>query len=284
MKYNIPMSAQVATLYSVFKKATRLIGEMDSRYLLNHVVSNATTMMYTQPDTPMTDLALREFDDLVQRRLAGEPVAYLTGERGFWSLDLQVTPATLIPRTETELLIEIGLEKVEGQSSPAIIDLGTGSGAIALTLAKELPHARIHAVDVSHDTLEVARQNAVRNGITNVSFLQSHWFENMKAFDANLIITNPPYIADSDPHLSEGDLRFEPRVALVSGHDGLDAIRLIIQQSPDHMLSAAWLVIEHGYDQAARIRELLSLRGFAHVETRKDLEQRDRVTFGQWLK
>jgi release factor glutamine methyltransferase len=208
-------------------------------------------------------------------------VAYLVGSRGFWTLDLAVTPATLIPRPETELLVGLALERIPVDVDARIADLGTGSGAIALAIAKERPRARVVATDASSDALDIARANARGNGIGNVEFRHGDWFAPLAGEMFELIASNPPYIALGDPHLGEGDLRFEPASALSSGSDGLDAIRAIIRHAPSHLRAGGWLLLEHGWGQGEAVRTLLRGAGFVDVVTERDLEQRERVGLGR---
>nr|MDQ2702513.1 peptide chain release factor N(5)-glutamine methyltransferase [Pseudomonadota bacterium] len=219
---------------------------------------------------------------LVARRIGGEPVAYLTGRRGFRHLELRVTPDTLVPRAETELLVELALERLPPQQASRIADLGTGSGAIALALASERPRATVLATDASAAALAVARANAGDLGIDNVEFRAGDWFAPLAGERFDLIASNPPYIALGDPHLDEGDLRFEPPAALSSGPDGLDAIRTIVRGAAAHLSPGGWLLLEHGWDQGGAVRVLLVAAGFDDVSTARDLEQRDRVTLGRY--
>jgi release factor glutamine methyltransferase len=218
------------------------------------------------------------YADLLERRARGEPVAYITGSRGFWSLELEVTPATLIPRPETELLVELALQRLPRDSACAVADLGTGSGAIALALASERPHCRVTATDASEAALEVARRNAARLGIGNVVFAQGDWMAPLGDDRFGLIVSNPPYIEAGDAHLARGDLRFEPPTALASGNDGLDDIRRIVASAREHLLPGGWLLFEHGWNQGDAARALLDQAGYTDVFTAQDLEQRDRVS------
>jgi release factor glutamine methyltransferase len=221
------------------------------------------------------------FDDLIERRRAGEPVAYLTGLRGFWRFDLAVSAATLIPRPETELLVEVALARLPTDRALRVADLGTGSGAIALALAHERPRAQVIATDASADALAIAEANAVGLSIRNVEFRSGDWFAPLQGERFDLIASNPPYIALGDPHLDEGDLRYEPSTALSSGADGLDAIRTIVGDAPAYLEAGGWLLLEHGWDQGAAVRDLLLRAGFVGVATERDLEDRDRVTLGR---
>ncbi len=222
------------------------------------------------------------FSALLARRRAGEPVAHILGQRGFWSLDLAVTADTLIPRPETERLVELALERLPFAQSSEVLDLGTGTGAIALAIASERPDAAITAVDADARALAVAGKNAARLGLGRIRFLRSDWFSAVAGERFRLIVANPPYLAEDDPHLATGDLRHEPRLALVSGPDGLDAIRRIVRQAPGHLAPDGWLLLEHGMDQGGAVRELLRTAGFTLVSTATDIEGRDRVTLGQF--
>ena len=246
--------------------------------MLEHVALEIQ-QRYTDPDDAEADI--RRFHELVERRLAGEPVAYLTGRRGFWSLDLAVTPETLIPRPETELLVELALERVPEETSARLLDMGTGSGAIALALARERPGAEVTATDRSAGALEVASRNALGHDIANVRFVQGDWYQPVAGARFDLIASNPPYIADGDAHLARGDLRFEPAGALSSGRDGLDALRVIAGGAAAHLQPGGWLLVEHGLEQGAAVRALFVAAGLESVETARDLEDRERVTFGR---
>ncbi|MGA7750026.1 MAG: peptide chain release factor N(5)-glutamine methyltransferase [Gallionella sp.] len=217
---------------------------------------------------------------LFKRRLGGEPIAYLLGEREFYGLTFKVTPATLIPRPETELLVEEALRRIPRQGECHVLDLGTGSGAIALSIAHARPDAEVVAVDVSAAALEVARLNTQRLAIGNVRLLQSDWFSVLQGERFDIIVSNPPYIAVDDAHLAQGDVSFEPRTALVSGPDGLEDIRRITVKAKDHLKVDGWLLLEHGYDQAAQVRALLQQAGFAGVFSARDLSGIERVSGG----
>ena len=270
------------TLRQVLEDAAARIDRIDAEYLLLHVLERSRTWLFMHSDEAIDDRALVAFDALLARRAAGEPVAYLLGHRGFWTLDLETTPATLIPRADTELLVELALAHLPINAPVNVADLGTGSGAIALAIAKERPRARVIATDASPAALEVARRNAVRNGIANVEWRHGDWFAPLAPERFDVIASDPPYIAAGDPHLAVGDLRFEPMSALASGTDGLDDIRRIIAGAPAHLVDGGWLLLEHGFDQGEDVRALLHAAGFADVETRQDVEQRDRVSRGRW--
>ena len=254
----------------------------EATLLLLHVLERPRAWLYAHDDAlPQPEEAAR-FQDLVTRRMQGEPVAYLTGSRGFWTLELAVTPDTLIPRPETELLVEQALERLEADGIVRVADLGTGSGAIALAVAAERPGARVVATDRSEAALAVARANAAANGLGGrVEFRTGDWFAPLAGERYDLVASNPPYIAEGDPHLEQGDLRHEPPTALSSGHDGLDAIRAIVAAAPGHLLPGGWLLLEHGFDQGPAVRALLAAAGLAEVATVADLEGRDRVSLGR---
>lgn len=220
--------------------------------LLLHALGRdrAWLFMHGRDAVPLS--VAQAFEALVQRREAGEPVAYLTGSRGFWTLDLAVSPATLIPRADTELLVELALERLDTSPGRRAADLGTGSGAIALAIASERPQSQLIATDASAAALGMARRNADRHSLPNVDFRLGNWFAPLAGEAFDLIASNPPYIAAHDPHLQQGDLRYEPASALASGNDGLDDIRLIVADAPAHLLPGGWLLLEHGWDQGMR--------------------------------
>lgn len=220
---------------------------------------------------------------LTERRTSGQPLAYVLGEQHFWTLRLKVSPAVLIPRPETELVIERALHYLPSQQAAAILDLGTGSGAIALAVAQERPATKVLAVDLSSDALAVAADNAELHGIGNVEFLQSDWFSNIPPQRFALILSNPPYIAAGDPHLEAAVLIHEPYQALISGTDGLQAIRHIIQQAPEFLAPQGWLILEHGWQQAKQVRGLLESTGFSSVASHADLAGHLRVTEAQLI-
>lgn len=253
-------------------------GEAD--ILMAQVVGHPRGWLYAHGDEPLDPEVAARFNALVARRRAGEPVAYLTGRQGFRDLDLEVGPATLIPRPETEVLVELALARLPAGQARDVADLGTGSGAIALAIARQRPQARVVATDASEAALEVARGNARRWQLDNVSFAAGHWWRAVGDERFDVVASNPPYIADGDPHLAQGDLRHEPRAALVSGADGLDAIREIAAGAACHLRPGGWLLLEHGWEQGGAVRALLGDAGLDRVETACDLEGRDRVTLG----
>ncbi len=265
--------------------ARRLTGEdarAEAGYLLAHTLGVSPTWLYVHSGDAVDPTLAATFTTLLERRLAGEPVAYLLGRRGFWRFDLRVTPATLIPRPETERVVELALDRLPTDRALALADLGTGTGAIALALAHERPQARVVATDASEAALTVARGNAETLGLARVEFRHGDWLAALGGERFDLIATNPPYIAADDAHLRQGDLRHEPLSALAAGADGLDDIRVIVCDAPAHLRDGGWLLIEHGWDQGEAVRALLSAAGFADVETALDWEQRDRVTLGRW--
>lgn len=255
--------------------------DLDVRLLLAKVLGKPASYLRTWPERELDAEQLSAYRQLLARRREGEPVAYLLGHQGFWSLDLQVSPATLIPRPATERLVELALEL--GPAGPArILDLGTGTGAIALALAKERPDWQVLGCDTLVQAVELAESNRVVHRLANARFVRSDWFAALPADSFELIVSNPPYIAATDPHLQQGDVRFEPASALVSGADGLDAIRQIIEQAPGYLSHPGWLLIEHGWEQAAAVQALLHQRGFAGVQSWCDLAGQLRVSGGQW--
>ncbi len=272
---------QVTTLSALLAEARHQLEATDAEWLLAHVLGRARSWLYAHADDAASPAAAARFRALCARRLAGEPVAYLTGRQGFWTLDLAVTPATLVPRPETELLVQLALARIPVDARAWLADLGTGSGAIALALASERPQARVVAADASTEALAVARGNAAANGIGNVEFRHGDWWQPLAGQRFDLIASNPPYIAVGDRHLTQGDLRFEPAMALASGEDGLDAMRTLVAGAPGHLVPGGWLLLEHGWDQGASVRALLEVAGFCEVASVRDLEGRERVSLGR---
>ena len=273
------MPAAPATIETLLRQAAA-IDRVDAEWLLAHALGQSRTWLFAHSADAVPESGALHFADLLARREAGEPVAYLTGLQGFWTLELEVSPATLIPRPETELLVELALARIPMGAAARIADLGTGSGAIALAIAKERPRAHVVATDASEPALDVARRNAARNRIATVEFRHGDWLVPLAGERFDLIASNPPYIAEGDPHLGEGDLRFEPPSALSSGQDGLDAIRRIVRDAPLHLQPGGWLLLEHGWGQGAAVRALLAEARFSDIATARDLEDRDRVTLG----
>jgi release factor glutamine methyltransferase len=255
--------------------------ELEAALLLCHLLQVSRTHLLARPEQMLSREQQREYWALVQRRLDGEPIAHITGEREFWSLPLRVTPDTLIPRPESELLVARALAHADSIQAPHIADLGTGCGAIALALASERPDARIYATDRSAAALAVARGNAERLGLQGVSFFQGDWCSALPAGESyHLILSNPPYIAEQDPHLRQGDLPREPAGALISGRSGLRDIRRIAGQAPERLKPGGWLLLEHGNRQGPDVRQILQQNGFAHIDTLADLAAQPRVTEG----
>ena len=268
-------------VHAALAAATRRVGErIDAELLLLHLLGKPRSWLYAHAGDALPAGVEVAFDALLARREAGEPIAYITGRRGFWSLDLEVTPATLIPRPETERLVELVLERLPRNAPCRVADLGTGSGAIALSLARELPRAQVVATDASAAALAVAERNARRLGIANASFVEGDWLAPLAGQRFDLIASNPPYIESDDPHLARGDLRFEPATALASGGDGLDDIRRIVVDAIPCLRPGGWLLFEHGWKQGEAARALLQAAGYADVFTAQDLEGRDRVSGG----
>lgn len=270
------------SLDAALRNACQRIDASDARLLLAFALGRPASWLYAHGGDPIEAEALQRFDALLEARRAGQPVAYLTGRRGFWTLDLEVNADTLIPRPETELLVELALARLPASAPCRVADLGTGSGAIALAIAKERPQAEVVATDASSGALAVAQRNASAHAIANVSFRHGSWFDPLAGERFDAIASNPPYIADGDAHLAQGDLRFEPAAALSSGSDGLDDIRELIGKAGDFLQIGGWLLLEHGVDQGAAIRQLFAAAGFVEVATERDLEARDRVTLGRW--
>lgn len=254
---------------------------MDAEILLAFCLQKPRSHLFTWPEHGLSDANWQTFQTLLSRRQAGEPIAYITGEREFWSLNLQVSPSTLIPRPETELLVETCLNLLAPQGPLAVLDLGTGSGAIALALAWERPLWQLTAVDISAEALTIAQSNAVRHQLERIRFIQSDWFKNIPPQRFDAIVSNPPYIATQDPHLQQGDLRFEPMHALASGQTGMDAILLLASQARDWLKPGGWLLVEHGYDQRIAVQTALQDFGWQNIQSWQDLQKLDRLTGAQ---
>ena len=278
--------------------------KLEAQLLLQHLLNVNRAWLIAHADDALPTNIHAPFERLINRRLQGDPIAYILGYREFFGLHLKVSSDTLIPRPDTETLVEIALKKTASHPSfprkresilnlnpkmdsrfhandeLSILDLGTGTGAIALALAKNAPQANITAVDASEKTLNIALENALNLNLHNVSFVLSNWFTNLAPRTFDLIVSNPPYIEENDIHLSQGDVRFEPISALVSGIDGLNDIRNIIAHAPQFLKPSGWLMLEHGYNQATNVRQLLLAAGFINIETQQDLGGNERVTFG----
>ena len=252
----------------------------DAEVLMAHVLDSKRSFLYANPELELPDYRSDAFKKLIKQRAEGQPVAYLTDSTEFWSLPLTVTPAVLIPRPDTERLVEAALSKIPTEIDWRIADLGTGSGAIALAIASERNNCEIHATDISPAAIEVARENGSRLGLENIHFHCGSWSEPLRG-KFQLVVSNPPYINADDPHLMRGDLRFEPRTALTPGFDGLSAIRDISRCTQDMLVEGGWLMFEHGWDQGAATRQVFMESGFTGVETMQDLQGHDRVTVGE---
>lgn len=253
---------------------------LDAEVLVMHVTGLARTALITRAGEMLTTQQEERLRALLARRARGEPVAYLTGRREFWSLEFLVTRDVLIPRPDTELLVEQALARIPAGAEWTIADLGTGSGAVALALARERPRCHLIASDLSAAALAMARANASHLGIANVEFRPGEWLAPFTGEHLDMIVSNPPYIAERDPHLTQGDVRFEPRPALVAGADGLDAIRRIVAGAGTHLKPGGWLLLEHGYRQAAGVRALLQAHGYATVTSCRDMAGHERVSSG----
>ena len=252
----------------------------EANLLCQQVFSVNRAWLISHQNDPLEVNQQAAFEALVQRRLSGEPIAYIVGSREFYGLQLKTTSSTLIPRPDTESLVEAALAKIPENSNLDVLDLGTGTGAVALAIAKNRPHCKVRAVDASSSALSVALYNVQFLKLENVQLLESNWFLNLQNEKFDVIVSNPPYIAQDDVHLKQGDLRFEPISALASGKDGLDDIRNIIQDAPHYLKPNGWLMLEHGYDQAEAVSALLSERGFSPIDHAKDIAGTLRVTFG----
>jgi len=276
-----------STIDQIIHQATRQLAasspspRLDAEVLLMHVTGLTRTALITRAQEPLLPEHEERLHKLLTRRARGEPVAYLTGRREFWSLDLCVTPDVLIPRPETELLVEQALAHIPDDAEWTVADLGTGSGAIALAIATERPHCRLIATDNSVAALAVARANATRLGIANVEFRHGEWLKPLAGMRFDVIVSNPPYVRANDPHLTQGDVRFEPESALIAGADGLDTIRCIAADAVSCLRPGGWLLFEHGYDQAQAVRALLETHGYDRVASCRDTAGHERVTAGR---
>jgi release factor glutamine methyltransferase len=275
-----------STIDQIIRQATQQLAasspspRLDAEVLLMHITGLARTALITHAQELLLPENEKRLHALLARRAHGEPVAYLTGKREFWSLDLCVTPDVLIPRPETELLVEQALAHIPDDAEWTVADLGTGSGAIALAIATERPHCRLIATDNAAAALAVARANATRLGIARVEFRQGEWLKPLAGMRFDVIVSNPPYVRANDPHLTQGDVRFEPESALVAGADGLDAIRRITADAVSGLRPGGWLLFEHGYDQAQAVRALLETHGYDRVASCRDTAGHERVTAG----
>ena len=277
-----------STVGSLLNEATALLGHtsptprLDAEVLLRHITGFTRAQLITHAADALTSEQQSQLQKLLTRRAQGEPVAYLTGTREFWSLELHVTPDVLIPRPDTELLVEQALKLIPREAHWQIADLGTGSGAVALAIAFERPDCRVVATDLSTAALVVARRNAHRLGIANVAFYQGEWFVPLTGLKFEVIVSNPPYIATDDLHLQQGDLRFEPRTALVAGPEGLDALQCITREAPTHLRTGGHLLLEHGAGQAEAVAGLLATQGCTNIVLCRDLADLPRVTVAHY--
>ena len=276
----------MASISQLIQNATQQLdpvsdsARLDVELLLCSVLKKDRSFLHAWPEQELKQQQFDSFEKKIELRLQGQPVAHILGERGFWSLNLKVTKDTLIPRPDTERLVELALERIPKNADWKILDLGTGTGAIALSLAKERPDSFITATDQSNAALNIAKENAEKNHISNIEFIQSNWFEKLAAQQFNMIVSNPPYIKENDPHLTQGDVRFEPLSALTSGEEGLNDIRIIIKESQKYLTKEGILLLEHGYNQADAVCDLLNKAGFANVSYFKDDNDNPRVSIG----
>jgi release factor glutamine methyltransferase len=268
---------------AIAKLSTSDSPRRDAEILLGNVTGKSRSWLIAFDDAVLDDVQLTQLDALVARRAAGEPVAYLTGEREFWSLSLRVSPDTLIPRPDSEVLVEQALAHLPEQPG-SVLDLGTGTGAIALALASERPDCQVTGVDRIPAAVALAQHNGDRHGLHNVTFMESDWFSALAGKKYTLIVSNPPYIDADDIHLAQGDVRFEPASALVADDHGLADIKRIAAGARDYLQDNGWLLIEHGWQQGEAVRQILRKNSFQQVETCQDYGGNDRVTFAQWIR
>jgi release factor glutamine methyltransferase len=274
----------MASVRQLLEDARRLPGDSarrDAEILLCHCLAKPRTWLYTWPEVDVEAPQAQRYASLLAQRAQGVPVAYLTGQRDFWSLQLAVNEHTLIPRPETETLVEWALE-LPLPVAAEVVDLGTGSGAIALALASERCAWQVSGLERSADALAVAQANAANLGLGRVHFQRSDWYEALGARRFHLLLSNPPYVDEQDNHLQQGDLRFEPRGALVAGQDGLADLETLVSGAPRHLLDGGWLLLEHGYTQGAAVRSFLQQAGFSDVATRRDIAGQERISGGRW--
>jgi len=272
------------TVAELLRSASTLAGEtarLDVEILLCHALDKPRSWLYTWPEVEIEAPLVSEFESLLASRRQGHPIAHLTGRREFWSLNLRVNEHTLIPRPETETLVEWALDLPLPQAA-SVLDLGTGSGAIALALASERPNWQVCALDKSEEALQVARDNAVELALASVQFDRSDWFTSVTGQRFDLLVSNPPYVEEGDVHLSTGDLRFEPLGALMAQAGGMSDLDKLLAVAPKHLHNGGWLLLEHGYNQAASVRASMLEQGFDNIETRTDLAGVERISGGQW--
>lgn len=283
-RFTLPQSVHQA-LQAAAKKLHGVDSpHLEAEILLGFVMGRDRAWLHTWPEHPLSDADTQRLGALLTRRIQGEPIAHLTGQREFWDMTLTVTRDTLIPRPETERLVELALERIPADARWQVADLGTGSGAIALAIARERPYCHLTATDLSPRALAVARDNALRLKVTNIRFQNSHWFASLEDQRFAMILSNPPYIHPTDPHLELGDVRFEPQGALCSAPDGLADIRHIATTARAHLSAPGWLILEHGHDQGPTVTALLAELGYQEVQLAQDLAGNDRVSLGKWDK
>ena len=276
-------------IQQVLQQASKALAEtspsamLDTQVLLTHVLRCNTAHLAAWPEKTLSDAQLADFQKLVEKRRQGLPVAHLTGSREFWSLDFSVDNSTLIPRPETETLVEYLLDNFGNRENLKLLDMGTGTGVIAISIATEKPGWEIVASDISEQALELARQNRSHHDTGNVTLIHSDWFQNIDAENFDIIISNPPYIASDDPHLTQGDVRFEPESALSSGVTGMDDIEHLCAQAKKYLLQNGWLIVEHGYNQKQLVAECFAKNGFSEIEQKQDLSGHTRMTAGKKL-
>ncbi|MFT5571428.1 MAG: release factor glutamine methyltransferase [Cryomorphaceae bacterium] len=283
------MPSNILTYQGLIDSAAKLLyacsetPRIDAEILLQHATQESLAWLIARGDNHASSDHMKSFFALLEQRQAGQPIAYICGYRDFWTLTLKVNQDVLIPRSDTETLVEQSLEKISADLPCNLLDLGTGSGAIALALASERSQAQVLAVDSQEKALIVAKQNAESNGLKNVDFLHSNWFENIpNEHKFDLIAANPPYVEAGDPHLEQGDLRFEPDTALIADKHGLADLQTIINNSPKYLKKNGWLLVEHGYKQAEQVKQLFSQSGFCEIELFTDINQLPRCSAGQW--
>ena len=270
----------------VMRKALSVITDcpqLEAEILLAYALHETRSHIIAWPDKHIEPEQLAYIENLTAKRSQGIPIAYILGEREFWSHELVVNKYTLIPRPETECLVQLALQKIPQISEYAVLDMGTGCGAVAIAIASERPQCKITAIDISEKAISIAQQNASRLGINNITFIISDWYTHLAHQQYQIVVSNPPYIRENDSHLTQGDLRFEPKIALVAGKDGLDAIRTLVNDAHKYLVPGGWLIFEHGYDQGQAVRLLLQQASFGHVKTYQDLSIMDRVTCGQLM-
>lgn len=251
---------------------------LDAELLMGMVLRKPRSYLHTWPEAQLEEAQAAQYERLLRRRFSGEPIAYMTGVREFWSMPLKITPAALIPRPETELLVEKALLRLPADEELRVLDLGAGSGAVTLAIARERPRASVVGVDISQSALELARLNARLQKIDNVEFRESDWFDAVRGEKFNVVVGNPPYVAEDDPHLQRGDVRFEPRLALDAGESGMSCFRAILERAHNYIVRQGWLLLEHGADQHLPLRRLLEAQHYHDITIHKDAAGHDRVT------